>query len=144
MKTNFKVTSWSFKLKTWKWMWNSFIQMWCNVLTRPKLRLQWSSSPSIAAFYNGSLQTLTILQPRHRGELLTNILVTRWTSERRCPKMQLIWKMWIWIKQKNGMNVSAYLNWDHLSVSLSCTSTRPSSHTSPPWRDCILPPCQHR
>ena len=47
MKTNFKVTSWSFKIKTWKWMWNSFIKMWCNVLTRPNLRLQWSSSPSI-------------------------------------------------------------------------------------------------
>ena len=120
MKTNFKVTSWSFKIKTWKWIWNSFIKMWCNVLTRPNLRLQWSSSPSIAAFYNASLQTLRILHGGHRGELLTNILVTRSsppsTSEMGCPQMQLFWKIWIWIKRRNGMNVSAYLNRDHLHV----------------------------
>ena len=35
------------------------------------------------------------------------------------------------------MNVSSYLNWDHPSVSLCCTCTRPSPQTSPPWRDCI-------
>ena len=72
--------------------------MWCNVLTRPNLCLQWSSSPSIAAFYNGPLQTLRILQSGHRGELLTNILVTRSsppsTSEMRCSPMQQIWKIW--------------------------------------------------
>ena len=151
MKTNFKVTSWSFKIKTWKWMWNSFIKMWCNVLTRPNLRLQWSSSPSI---HRCVLQWFPpdVENPPNRA---SGWVIDQHPSDSQLPPLNIRkemppnaadLKIWIWIKQRNWMDVSAYLNWDHLSVSFCCTSTstRPSPHTSPPWRDCILPPCQYR